>query len=219
MSELIPAILANSKNEFEQKLHVAEKFAKTVQIDILDGTLFPVSNWHDPEAIAEMETSVAYELHLMVNNPLPIIAEWVKKVPNVKRAIFHVEIERPLGKIIEEIHTTHFIEAGVAINPETPIEEIHSILSELDVLLVMGVHPGQSGQTFKGEYILEKIQEAKRRAPGLVIEIDGGVIPELIPNLMKAGTTRFAVASAFFNTDDEKTAWQNLQKALQNNQI
>jgi len=214
MSELIPAILANSKQEFEEKLRVVEKLAPTIQIDILDGTLFPFTNWHDAEAVAAMETSVAFELHLMVSNPLPIIAEWVAKVPNVKRAIIHAEIERPLGKILEEIHVTHLIEAGVAINPETPLEEIHAVLPELDVLMILGVHPGQSGQKFEGDYIIEKIKNAKNRAPDLKIEVDGGVTAELIPNLQTAGVTRFAVTSALFKAENKETAWKNLQDAL-----
>lgn len=215
MSEIIPAILANSKQEFEKKLRVAEKFATTIQIDILDGTLFPATNWHDAEAVAAMETSAAFELHLMVNNPLLIIAEWMAKVPNVKRAIVHAEIERPLGKILEEIHVAYFIEAGVAINPETPLEEIHAILPSMDVLMIMSVHPGQAGQKFEGDYIVEKIKNAKSRAPDLKIEVDGGITAELIPNLKAAGVTRFAVNSALFNAESKETAWKNLEEALQ----
>jgi ribulose-phosphate 3-epimerase len=219
MSEIIPTILADSKQEFENKLRIAEKFASTVQIDILDGSLFPVTNWHDADEVGKMATSVAYELHLMVSNPLPIIAEWVAKVPNVKRAIFHAEIQRPLGRIIEEIHTTHLIEAGVAINPETPLEEIHDVLSILDVLLVMNVHPGKNGGISEGDYILDKIANAKNRAPGLTIEVDGGVTAKLIPNFMKVGVTRFALASALFKAPDPKEAWKNLQEALQSTEL
>jgi ribulose-phosphate 3-epimerase len=215
MNELIPAILANSKQEFEQKLRLAEKLAPTIQIDILDGTMFGATNWHDAEAVAAMETTVSFELHLMVNNPLPIIAEWVSKIPNVKRAIIHAEIERPLGKILEEIHVVHLIEAGVAINPETPLEEIHAVLPDLDVLLVMSVHPGQAGQKFEGDYILEKIKNAKNRAPNLKIEVDGGITTEFIPSLIQVGAERFAVNSAIFKAENQKAAWQELQNTLQ----
>jgi ribulose-phosphate 3-epimerase len=161
-----------------------------------------------------MATSAAYELHLMVSNPLPIIAEWVAKVPNVKRAIIHAEIERPLGKILEEIHITHLIEAGVAINPETPVEEIHALLPSLDVLMMMSVHPGQTGQRFEGEYIIEKIRNAKSRAPGLEIEVDGGITAELIPTLQAAGAMRFAVNSAIFAAENREAAWRQLTTAL-----
>jgi ribulose-phosphate 3-epimerase len=215
MREIIPTILVNSKKEFEERLRIEEQLASTVQIDILDGTLFPVTNWHDADAVAQIQTNVAFELHLMVNNPLPIIAEWVTKVPNVKRAIVHAEIERPIGKIIEEIHTIYLIEAGVAINPETPIEEIHSNLPDLDVLTIMGVRPGINGAPFEGAYILDKIREAKNRAPNLTIEVDGGISAELIPSLVQAGAERFALASAIFKASSPKEAWEELQKALQ----
>lgn len=216
MLEIIPTILANSKNEFEEKLRIEEKLAPTIQIDILDGTLFPITNWHDAEAVSQIVTPAAFELHLMVENPLSIIAEWVAKVPNIKRVIFHAEIARPLGKIIEEIHTNYLIEAGLAINLETPIEEIHEVLSNLDVLMIMGVHPGKIGQKLEDDYVFEKILEAKNRAPQLIIEIDGGVTPELIPNLIKAGASRFALNSALFKDNRPNEAWKILQKALQN---
>ena len=204
------------KKEFEEKLRIEEKLASTIQIDILDGTLFPVVNWHDAEAVAQIVTPASFELHLMVENPLPIIAEWTIKIPNVKRVIIHAEIARPLGKIIEEIRTNYLIEAGLAINPETPTEEIHEVLPILDVLQIMGVRPGKSGQPFDGDYIIEKVRDAKNRAPEVVIEVDGGITPELIPILEKAGASRFALNSALFKDNDPKRAWQNLQKALQN---
>ncbi|KKR84593.1 MAG: ribulose-phosphate 3-epimerase [Candidatus Uhrbacteria bacterium GW2011_GWF2_41_16] len=212
--ELIPSILVESQKEFEQRLRLVENNVQTIHVDILDGTLFPFTNWHDAETVAGMQTSVRYELHLMVSNPLPIIAEWVKYVPQTCRAIVHAEIERPLNKILEQIRTVHCVEAGVALNPETPLEEIQTILKELDTLLVMGVHPGASGQVFEGEYILEKIRQAHERIPELPITIDGGVTLKNMSALVDAGCSRFCVTSIVFGAKNPHEALQAFQTAL-----
>ncbi len=212
MIELIPSLLVDSQIEFERRLRLVEGVTKTVHVDILDGTLFPHMSWHDARAIGALATGVRFELHLMVTNPLPIIAEWKRLVPGTIRALVHAEIERPLGKVLEETRQTYGLEAGVAVNPETPLEEIHNVFHELDALLVMGVHPGSSGQTFEGTYILDKIRQARHHRPDLHIEIDGGVTKDLIPSLISAGVTRICTASTIFSTVHPEQAFRELQK-------
>jgi ribulose-phosphate 3-epimerase len=212
MIELIPSILVESRQEFDRRLRIVEGQVATVHVDILDGTLFPHTNWFDARAVGELATTVKFELHLMVTNPLPIVAEWKKFVPSTIRALVHAEIERPLGKVLQLIRQTHGLEAGVAVNPETPLEEIHEVFHELDALLVMGVHPGASGQPFEGDYILEKIAQARRHRPDLPIEVDGGVTKTLIPTLISAGATRICAASALFSTNNPHEALQELKR-------
>lgn len=216
MVELIPSLLVDSQVEFERRLRLVEGVAQTVHVDILDGTLFPHMSWHDARAIGALATKIRFEIHLMVTNPLPIIAEWKRFVPGVMRALSHAEIARPLGRILEETRETYGLETGIAINPETPLEEIHEVFHELDSLLIMSVHPGSSGQMFEGEYILEKIRQARHHRPDLAIEVDGGVTKDLLPSLISAGATRVCAASAIFSTVHPEQAFQELQKLCYN---
>ncbi len=217
MAELIPSILVDSRQEFERRLRIVEHGCETVHVDILDGSLFPVTNWFDAAAVGAMRTKIRYEIHLMVENPLPIIETWKREVPGLLRAIVHAEMQRPLGTVIEHIQDFLKLEAGVALNPESPMEEIHAVFSRMDQLTIMGVHPGASNQDFLGASVLEKIRSARAKRAELPIEIDGGVRPELFGPLLKAGCTRLCAASMIFRASDPAQVLCHAQNALSQN--
>ena len=214
MPEIIPSILVESHQEFEKRLHLFENDCTTVHVDILDGSLFPAVSWFDAEAVGAMRTNVKFEIHLMAENPLPIIEAWKKEVPGLIRAIVHAEMHRPTGTVISHIKDLLKLEAGVAINPESPLEEIRAVMHEIDQLTIMGVRPGASGQTFLGESVLDKIRSVHAQHPTLPIEIDGGVRPELLGPLCKAGCTRLCAASMIFNANDPAQALLRAQTAI-----
>ena len=210
-TEIIPSLLVDGKEAFERRLRLVENHVKTVAVDILDGSTYQVTNWFNAEAISAMHTPVQFILHLMVENPLPIIEKWMRLVPNTVRAIIHAESDRPLGAIIQQIQQTYKMEAGLALNPETPLNEIHPVLHEVDEVLLMGVRPGHSGQPFGGEVILEKTRQLRGHIPELPLAVDGGVQKENILDLLSAGITRFHVTSAIFDAEDPLHALKELQ--------
>ncbi len=212
MIEIIPSLLVESAAEFERRLRLVENDCETVHVDILDGSMFGNTSWHDARAVAAMRTNVKYELHLMVENPLPIIEAWHEHVKNVRRAIVHAEITRPFGTVLEHVREFLKLEGGVAINPETPLEDVENVIHQVEQLLIMSVHPGQSGKPFEGAYILDKIRSARNHRPDLAIEVDGGVTAELIPSLVEAGATRICAASAIFAASHPQEALKSLRK-------
>lgn len=214
MVEIIPAFLVHSHDEFERKLRLVEDHCQTVQVDILDGTLFPNTTWYDARSVGAMRTKIKYELHLMVANPLPIIEAWQKHVPNLHRVVVHAEIPRPVGAVLDHVKTFNHLETGVAVNPETPLEEVHHVLFHVDQLTFLGVHPGFSGQDFMAEMVMGKIKLAKEQYPDLILQVDGGVKDELVVPLVKAGVTRLAAASLIFNAPDPVAKLKELQTAI-----
>lgn len=217
MAEIIPALLIESAKEFEEKLRLIESGTKTIQVDILDGSLFPNTTWFDAAHVGALRTEVEYELHLMVENPLPIIKEWKKHVPTLKRAIVHAEMERPVGAVLNEIKDHLHLETGLAINSETPLDQVHQLAHHIDMLLIMGVHPGFSGQDFVGDVIYKKIEAAREHFPDLPISVDGGVSKERIHELVNAGATTICAASAIFKNEDPKEALKELQMLTSTN--
>lgn len=213
--DIVPAFLVESQEEFETKLRLVEPHAKLIQVDVLDGSLFPNTVWYNAQRVGALTTDVEMELHLMVENPIPIIEEWKQHVPTFTRAIVHAEMNRPVGAIIDHIQDKLGLKAGVAINPETPLSAVESVLHSIDQLTIMGVHPGSSGQPFEGDYILEKIALARTHAPNLTFEIDGGVTQELITPLIKAGINRICAASLIFNADNPTQQLQHLKQQLE----
>ena len=214
MIEIIPALLVESADQFEQHLRAVEQNCTLVQVDVLDGTLFPNTTWWDPEAIGALRTSVEMEAHLMVENPIPIVEAFKERVPTFTRAIVSAEMHRPLGAVVGHLKDILGVKVGVAINPETPLHEIEEVLHQIDQLTIMGVHPGLQGQTFEGDYIFDKIQQARNHRRDLTIEIDGGVTEELIPKLIDAGANRICVGSLLFRSDNPGDKLKELNARL-----
>lgn len=209
MVEIVPALLVESEKEFERCLRAVEHDCRLIQVDVLDGSLFPNTSWFDAERVGAIKTNVEIELHLMVENPIPIIEAWKKYVPTFKRAIVSAEMHRPTGAVTGFIRDELKLQVGVALNPESPLKEIEEVLHQIDQLTIMSVHPGRQGQTFGDpehggslEFILEKIAQARAHRPDLVIEIDGGVTAELIQALVKAGANRLCVGGTIFKSED-----------------
>lgn len=214
MPQIVPAFLVESEQQFEKQLRAIENDCSLIQIDILDGTLFPNISWFDPVAIGQLSTNVEIELHLMVENPIPIIEAFQKHVPNMKRAIVSAEMHRPIGAVTSHIKDILGLEVGVAVSPETPLKEIEEVLHSIDQLTVMGVHPGSMGQPFEGDVILDKIKQAKHHRPDLLIEVDGGVTEALIPTLINAGVDRIISGSGIFHNEHPNEALKHLQSIL-----
>lgn len=214
MPQIVPAFLVESEQNFEQQLRQIENDCTLIQIDVLDGTLFPHISWFDAVTIGQHATNVEIELHLMVENPIPIIEAFQKNVPTFKRAIVSAEMHRPTGSVTAYVKDILKLEVGVAINPETPMKEIEEVLHEIDQLTIMGVHPGSMGQPFAGEAILDKIRQARHHRPDLMIEVDGGVTEELIPKLIEAGVNRIISGSLIFKSPNPTQQLQRLNQLM-----
>jgi ribulose-phosphate 3-epimerase len=221
MIEIVPAFLVESEKEFEHHLRLVENNCRLIQVDVLDGSLFPNTCWFDPERIGSLKTLVEMELHLMVENPIPIIEAWKKHVPTFKRAIVHSEMHRPSGVVTEYIKDNLKLEVGIALNPESPLSEVEEVLHQVDQLTIMSVHPGFQGQTFGDPkhgsdpaFIFEKIRAARAHRKDLFIEIDGGLGREYLAPAIKAGANRLCIGSAIFKTDDPTGTLKTFNKLI-----
>lgn len=220
MTEIIPTILAQSKEEFISYLERLEPHVQMVHIDVLDGTLFPHTSWADPRAVGAIRTDIAFELHLMVENPILVAEAWKQEVRTLRRAIFHAELDRQHGSIIEHLHWLK-LEAGMALNPETPIDEAIHDIAELEELLLMTVHPGTSGQglgdpahQIAERELLEKTREIHERFPSIILGCDGGMNAKTIPHFAQAGISRFCVGSAISQAKDPAQALEEMKQSL-----
>lgn len=207
MVKIIPAILAKTKEEFEQKVAAARSFATEFQLDIMDGRFVPNATWGDPEEIKKMNLP-PYEVHLMVSNPENEIEKWV--TAGAGRIIFHFEAVDDARVVIQKIKSLG-LEAGIAINPETPVSFITNFFDILDAILVMGVNPGFSGQEFK-LIAIKKVAEIRKLNKSVTVEVDGGVSEANAVELSEAGADELVTASAIFNADDPKIAYEKLLK-------
>ncbi|NQV12922.1 MAG: ribulose-phosphate 3-epimerase [Parcubacteria group bacterium] len=212
MAELVPAILAKSLTEFEAKIRQVEDLVDMVQIDVMDGKFVPNETFNEIDKIAEVETSLKYDIHLMVADVAGAIDRWSGLNP--QRITFHLEAvdSDKIEEIIGEIRNLD-MEVGLAINPDTDLAEIEPQLAKIDFVLVMGVNPGFSGQKFQGS-TLERIKEIKKDHPDLKVGVDGGVNTDNAADLVAAGVDELAVGSRIFTSNDVRAAVEEFSRYI-----
>ncbi|TAL19387.1 ribulose-phosphate 3-epimerase [Patescibacteria group bacterium] len=208
MTEIIPAILAYSEKEFDDKVKQIGARASTIQIDVMDGLFVPNRTWADPAAVAKMRLPYTIEAHLMVADPLPAAQAWV--AAGAQRIFVHAEAEgwRAAVQAAREEER----EGGVAVNPNTPLSAIEEVINELDAVLVMGVNPGWSGQPFE-RLAIARVAELRSRYPRLRIEVDGGVNESNARELAAAGADGLVAASALFSAKNFEESFKALSRA------
>ncbi len=213
--KIAPALLEKNEEEFKRKIEHTklQQLAPLWQIDVLDGSMFNSTCWANVDSIAKMNPLPEIELDLMVDNPLPIITAWKNKILSLRRVIIHAEISQPVEKLLKAIRSME-LEVGLAINPNTTIESVAVLAEHVDLLQIMGVHPGKQSQKFLGETILSKLCIAKRVFPDSIISVDGGVNAANARKIMLAGADQLAIGSAIWKATDPETAFHNLKNVL-----
>ncbi len=195
--KIVPSILAERFDDFLLKLRQAEAFANFVQIDIMDG-LFVETMSFPPEKINSVVTSLNYEVHLMVKDPLSYMSRITH--PGLRKVIFHFEAEARHPDLIWRIRERGLV-PGVAIKPETSLDEFAKMAEEVDTLLFLTVDPCCYGHPFKPE-VLKKISEARKVFTGKVIAADGGVSIDNLNMFVDAGVDYVCVGSRIFQSGD-----------------
>ena len=188
-----------------------------IHIDVMDGHFVPNLTMGPfiVERIKEI-TKVPLDIHLMIENPDKYVESFTQKTTKDDILTFHIEAtENPLNVI--NLIKDRGIKAGVAINPDTHEKTVEKLLESIDILLVMTVYPGFSGQAFK-KNVCDKLKKLREMAPeNLDIEVDGGIKPETIPDAASAGANVFAAATSIFAKDDYKEAIEELRRKAQEN--
>ena len=210
-SVLITAsILSADLTHLQEEVETVEPYADWLQIDVMDGQFVPNLSFGAP-LIKDLKTKLPLDIHLMVEDPANRIDEFVKV--GAKNITFHAEAvpdSSEQKKLIEMIRSTGCT-AGIAINPETSVDAIKEVISDVDLVLCMTVHPGFSGQTFE-QSVLPKIEEVRKLAPDVMIQVDGGINAETGKRCRKAGATNLVAASAVFGSKDRKKAIEALRE-------
>merc|ERR1712127_149724 len=105
------------------------------------------------------------------------------------------------------------MKVGVSLKPGTSIDEIVPFVDQLDMILVMTVEPGFSGQSFMGE-MMPKVSSLREKYPGIDIQVDGGLSPKTVDAATSAGANVIVAASAIFGSDDRKGVIDTLRSSV-----
>ncbi len=199
-----PSILSCDLAHLQDEVASIEKAADWLQIDVMDGHFVKNLSFGAP-VLKTLKTSLPLDVHLMVQNPADRIAEFLAlKVHNIS---FHAEAVQDTAarKALIQAIRKGGATAGIALNPDTPASAIDDVIDEIDLVIVMSVHPGFGGQAFIPE-VLEKVRALRATHPSLMIQMDGGINPETAALCREAGANNLVAGSAVFAAPDRIAA-------------
>jgi len=213
--ELAPSILSADFARLGEQVRAAEEGgANLIHVDVMDGHFVP-NLTIGPPVVKSLRrvTDLPLDCHLMIENPdefIPVFAE-----AGINWMSVHQEACRHLNRTLHLIKS-HNCQAGVVINPATPVGTLSEVLDIVDYVLVMSVNPGFGAQQFIPATLHKMRQLAEIRSQRRLryrIEVDGGVALDTIADVVHAGAEILVAGNAVFGKGDPKKNAESLLRA------
>ena len=206
-----PSMLASDFSRLGEELEsIKAAGADWVHLDVMDGEFVPNISMGIP-VIASMRprSDLPFDVHLMICHPQKYIKQFRQAGADI--ISFHLESDCPTEETIQAIWDSG-AKPALAIRPGTPAQEVFPWLDKLYMVLVMTVEPGFGGQSFMPD-MLEKVRQIKARAPGILIEVDGGVKESNAGLCAAAGVDICVAGTSVFKAADRAAAIQAIRCA------
>ena len=213
--EIAPSILSANFSSLGDEIRAVERGgADVLHVDVMDGHFVPNITIGLPvvKSLAGF-TRLPIDAHLMITEPGTYAPQFVKA--GAQMVSVHVEADPNLHRTFTAIKSAG-AQAGVVLNPATPVSAVEEALQFVDYVLVMSVNPGFGGQQFIPQSI-DKVKRLRQlineRQLNVRIEIDGGIDRTNIETVVAAGAEIIVAGSAIFGTPDAETAVKELRNA------
>jgi ribulose-phosphate 3-epimerase len=211
---IAPSILSADFADLARDIQAVAQETDLLHVDVMDGHFVPNLTIGPPVVASLRRHSPVYlDCHLMITDParyLPAFAE-----AGASGCSVHVEVGATAALLAQMRDLG--LDAGLAVNPDTPFEAFAPFLGEVDLVLLMTVFPGFGGQSFMAD-VLPKIEQTAREMDQLghrgVIQVDGGIDVRTGPQAARAGARAFVAGSAIFAQPDAKAAAAALREAV-----
>lgn len=218
--KISPSILSADFMHFEDQIDLLENAgADWVHVDVMDGHFVPNITMGVP-LVSQLKkaSDLPLDVHLMISNPLVQIPWFLDAGADI--VTFHIEAADGMpeaGRAVEMIKDAG-AKAGISIKPNTPVSAIADLIDMLDMVLVMSVEPGFSGQKYiegSEDKVRDVADIAMHKGASLDIQVDGGIGLETLGRVVSAGATSLVCGNAVFKAEDPARAIAEIRAKAQ----
>jgi ribulose-phosphate 3-epimerase len=218
--KIAPSLLSADFTRLADEIATIESSADLLHLDVMDGHFVPNITIGPPVIKALRAVSrLTFDCHLMIEEPQRYIDRFLDAGANM--ISIHYETEPHLQRALQMIRDGG-AQAGIAINPATPVESLSTAIEFCDYVLVMSVNPGFGGQKFI-EPVVPKIRQISRmvreRGLSVQIEVDGGIDARTAPAVVSAGATLLVAGSAVFGQKNRPAAIESIRSAVLSSRV
>ncbi|MGB7348135.1 MAG: ribulose-phosphate 3-epimerase [Pirellulaceae bacterium] len=209
---VLPSLLMCDFGDLKSEVELlAAAGTGVLHLDVMDGHFVPNLTYGMPIVKGLREhTRMPLDVHLMISDPLKYAKPMVDAGADM--LTFHVEAVSDAAMVAKEIGDLG-VAVGIALNPDTPLQQLDGCIDLIDMVLVMSVDAGFGGQSFN-PVALDKLRTLRASHPDLLLQIDGGINEITIGPAAAAGCDLFVVGSAIFGKDDYTAAIGTLDDAI-----
>lgn len=210
-----PSILAADFSRLADEIHRVEQAgADWIHCDVMDGHFVDnISFGPEIVGLVRKETRLPLDVHLMIQTPDHYVSRFIKAGANSITVHVEPEANHDVEKTLRAVRDAG-CRPGLSLNPTTPFESVEPFLDKIDILLVMTVHPGFGGQSFRRE-MMEKVKRAsewkKSRGHKIDIEVDGGINAQTARLSIQNGANVLVAGTSIFHTKDYAKAIRDLR--------